>query len=131
MRGMELAFAVSRSHAENPQEMAGREIAVIEIAGILSRLCKERVWPCVVLAAMVHEQGLHREVVTVLAWGCRILTYVDGFVTPEKPINRKQLAFGKSGGGGTHAPPDYCSRMQTMYFLGTSAEEQLWFTVEA
>lgn len=92
---MELAFAVSRSHAENPQEMAGREIAVVEIAGILSRLCKEGVWPCVVLAVMVHGQGLQGEVVTVLAQarGCSIPAHVEGFVTPKKPVCRKQLAF--------------------------------------
>lgn len=60
----------------------------------------------VVLAAMVHGQGLQGEVATVpaQAWCCRIPAHMELCAVPKKPLRRKQLAFGRAGGGRPWGP---------------------------
>lgn len=104
---------------------------VVEIAGILSRLCKGSLGlhqhRGVVVAATVHRQGLLAEVVTILAqaWCCRIPAHLEGFAIPDKPLCQKQLAFGRSEGCRAWGPTWL---LQTVYFWGISRKEQLWFS---
>lgn len=60
----------------------------------------------VVVAVVVHRQGLWVEVVTVLAqaWCCNVPAHVESFAIPNKSLCLKHLAFGKSGGSRAQGP---------------------------